>query len=84
MCPVSVRVDGWYSAAACFGMEELFVPTNERLAGLEARAVCASCPVRPQCLQAALDEEGDDDAIFRAGIRGGLNPKQRAALRRRP
>jgi len=49
-----------------------------------ARAVCEDCPVRLDCLEAALNEEWRDEhegrAPARHGIRGGLNGQERRAL----
>lgn len=42
-----------------------------------AKAVCLRCPVRSQCLDAALER----DELF--GIWGGLSREERAALKRR-
>ncbi|MCP3758190.1 WhiB family transcriptional regulator [Streptomyces sp. TBY4] len=60
---------------------------KNRLAEFEAsedaaRSICMACPVRIQCLADALDEEGQATAGYRDGIRGGLDPRERAALAR--
>ncbi|MFF1341085.1 WhiB family transcriptional regulator [Streptomyces sp. NPDC058290] len=47
----------------------------------EAKAVCRRCPVADRCLALALEREGNADRYNRAGIWGGLNPQERAALR---
>lgn len=48
----------------------------------KAKAVCQEqCPVREQCLAYAIQQEGNADRYNRAGIWGGLNPQERAALR---
>jgi len=47
-------------------------PSREK----RAVAVCARCPVRDECLDDAVDR---DD---RHGIRGGMTPAGRKALRR--
>lgn len=39
----------------------------------QARAVCAQCPVRRQCLESVLDTEG----AWRWGMWGGLTPDER-------
>jgi WhiB family redox-sensing transcriptional regulator len=41
-----------------------------------AKAICALCPVREECLQWALDTAQD------AGVWGGLSEEERRALRR--
>jgi len=74
----------WQDRAACRGMDvSLFVgPDGERRPEREAReakakAVCASCPVRAQCLDYALGKS------IKHGIWGGLNEEERARVRRR-
>ena len=69
----------WMHKAACReqGFDAWF-PADE--AGEEAdaaRRVCAGCPVRPECLDYALDYS------IRHGLWGGLSPGERAALDRR-
>ena len=71
----------WRSAAACRGTDpELYFPVAsggpayERQV-VEAKAVCAGCPVREQCLAEALMRIPD-------GIAGGLTPAERRQLAR--
>lgn len=47
-----------------------------------AKAICASCSVRPECLSEALDIEGRTVSFH--GVRGGLDAGERRALLRRP
>ncbi|MFB6517459.1 WhiB family transcriptional regulator [Streptomyces sp. NPDC056401] len=47
-----------------------------------ARSMCTPCPVRVQCLADALEEEGQATSSYREGIRGGLDPRERAGLAR--
>ena len=65
----------WMDLAACKGLpNRVFFPLDRRYGG--ARAVCATCPVRQECL---------DDALAlgaKRGMFGGLTPSQRARLRR--
>ncbi len=73
----------WRTRAACLGVDpELFFPVAE--AGpvydaqiVAAKAVCARCPVRPECLAEAL-------VRIPYGIAGGLTEDERRALRHRP
>lgn len=51
--------------------------TNSKATAL---ALCAGCPVRQECLEAALAEEGTLRGRNRYLVRGGLTPKQRAKL----
>lgn len=70
----------WVRQARCIGVDpELFFPvgsTGPALAQQEAaKAVCAMCPVRPDCLQWAL-ATGQD-----AGVWGGTSEEERRAMR---
>jgi len=72
----------WRHRAACRDEDpELFFPISEVGPGArqtaEAKAVCARCPVREQCLRHALDN-GLNDGIF-----GGTTERERRALTRR-
>lgn len=74
----------WQDGAACTGtaMPLFFGPDRETQAEREARegeakAVCASCPVRAECLAYALRHS------VRYGIWGGLNEAERPLERRR-
>ena len=71
----------WRLQANCRGMDpELFFPSKGDLVAVRsARAVCAACVVRPECLAYALALPGLDTL----GIWGGTTFKQRATLRRR-
>jgi WhiB family transcriptional regulator, redox-sensing transcriptional regulator len=71
----------WRSAAACRSADpELFFPISavgkalEQVA--EAKAICARCPVRRQCLAFALRTRQAH------GIWGGLTEEERAFIRR--
>lgn len=72
----------WRHRAACRDEDpELFFPVSEVGPGAEqvarAKAVCARCPVRAECLEYAL-ENGLDHGIF-----GGLTEQERRRLRTR-
>ncbi len=73
---------GWRHQAACRDLDtNLFFPDGEG-AGVaaqvaEAKAVCARCPVREDCLDFAL---ASDQSY---GIFGGLTETERRSLRRR-
>ncbi len=66
----------WQERANCLGVDpDLFFP--ERGASTrEAKAVCGSCEVRPECLEYALDH------AEKFGIWGGLSERERRRLRR--
>ncbi|SFC59209.1 WhiB family transcriptional regulator [Streptomyces aidingensis] len=74
----------WQTRAACLPTEanpvdpEIFFPEPEETDRIAtAKALCAQCPVRRTCLDAAL-ENGD-----RHGIRGGLTEEERDPLHRK-
>ena len=67
----------WKLDAACKDLDtDLFFPDSEANAG-PALEVCASCPVRQQCLDFALLTRQDD------GVWGGHTESERRRLRRR-
>lgn len=72
----------WWHSAACRDEDpELFFPVSNMGPGAQqtarAKAVCARCPVRAECLSYAL-ENGLDHGIF-----GGLTEHERRDLVRR-
>ncbi|MFD9306114.1 WhiB family transcriptional regulator [Streptomyces sp. NPDC060048] len=69
------RADHWADRARCKNRLDEFWASEEA-----ARTLCAACPVRLRCLSDALREEGQLSAAYREGIRGGLDPRQRATL----
>src|ERR1700691_3896228 len=75
---------GWQDAAACRGEDLMlfFGPDGERqperdIRERKAKAVCASCPVRLECLNYAVARPE------KYGTWGGLNEDERSAERRR-
>lgn len=76
------RID-WLDRAACRDQNpELFFPVSEVGPGAEqiarAKAVCAQCPVRDECLSYAIDNRLDH------GVFGGMTPGERRKTARRP
>ncbi|MGW3649253.1 WhiB family transcriptional regulator [Streptomyces sp. NPDC000878] len=74
----------WHESAACRSTThhqvdpDLFFPEPDEMDRIRAaKALCAQCPVRATCLDAAL-ENGDRD-----GIRGGLTEEERDPLHRK-
>lgn len=69
---------GWEAQARCQGMntDEFFEPASTA----HAIGVCSTCPVREPCLASALDSERGLAAAYRAGVRGGVSARKRAAL----
>jgi WhiB family redox-sensing transcriptional regulator len=73
---VSVRTD-WFDDAACRDTDTIvFFPTSDAQAA-EAKAICASCPVREECLEHALETRPAD------GVWGGLTAIERHRVLRR-
>jgi WhiB family transcriptional regulator, redox-sensing transcriptional regulator len=79
----AVSQDGssWRESAACRFLEtDLFFPIGKTGRAVEeiqrAKAVCASCPVRPSCLAFALDTHQA------YGIWGGCDEDERRVLLR--
>jgi WhiB family redox-sensing transcriptional regulator len=67
----------WVDRAACAGMDsDLWFLDDHTGSYGEARAVCAACPVRVDCLDYAVENR------IGHGLWGGLNPVQRRQLRR--
>ena len=70
----------WQQHAACRGMgaEVFFPPRGRDDLVKQAKAICAGCPVKVDCLEYALDVQSCD----RAGIWAGTNDKTRRRIRR--
>ena len=68
----------WQASAKCADADpDLFVaPAPTRVEIEQAKAICAQCPVREQCLQHAIE------AKERFGIWGGLTPGERERFTR--
>lgn len=68
----------WPEQAACATADpEIFLPSRRSAdAGEEAKAICAGCPVRVECLQYALATRQQ------WGVWGGLNEHERQAVLR--
>ena len=83
MTTTTTRQANWRAGAACIDVDaELFFPVAETgpvydAQVARAKAVCAGCPVRRDCLAEALTR-------IPYGIAGGLTERERAELRRRP
>lgn len=80
MSPQALHAD-WLEGAACDGMDpELFFPSKGPTAPQqvrEAKAVCATCPVRLACLEYALS------VPEHWGVWGGTTEKERQRIRAR-
>lgn len=71
----------WMDQADCKGKTHLMFPKEHKDITyiVEARALCASCPVKPQCLEYALEFPSAD----MHGVWAGLTSRQLAAEQRR-
>lgn len=66
----------WYELGDCSGVDpDLFFP-GQGESTAEAKAICAGCQVREQCLEWALDN------AEKFGIWGGLSERERRRIRR--
>jgi WhiB family redox-sensing transcriptional regulator len=66
----------WMDYANCLGVDpDLFFPERGASAS-DAKAVCAACQVREQCLAYALD------TVQKFGIWGGMSERERRRVRR--
>lgn len=71
-----VRPGDWVKRAACRGTSpDLFFPTRGESTA-EAKAVCADCHVRTQCLDYALTN------CEKFGVWGGLSERERRRIRK--
>ncbi|HWS44503.1 MAG TPA: WhiB family transcriptional regulator [Acidimicrobiia bacterium] len=67
----------WFADAACRGADtDVFFPSSDAAAA-EAKAICAACPVREDCLEHALEMRPSD------GVWGGLTAIERHRMIRR-
>ncbi|WP_446724820.1 WhiB family transcriptional regulator [Microbacterium sp. CFBP 13617] len=67
----------WVAEAACAEMDpEAFFPERGD-STVDAKRICRSCPVQPECLAYALRTKEP------SGIWGGKSPRERGALLRR-
>ncbi|MFH8751058.1 WhiB family transcriptional regulator [Streptomyces rimosus] len=80
-----MRADTWRDEAICAQTApDIFTPESYAAADVNAaKRVCAGCPVRRPCLDAAMEEEGGQHFRQRAGVRGGTTPRQRWRMQQR-
>jgi WhiB family redox-sensing transcriptional regulator len=77
---IDLTVTPWREAAACLEVqnEVNFFPDKEDLVAIvQAKSICAACPVSDICLTWALETNQTE------GVWGGHTPKERRKLRRR-
>jgi hypothetical protein len=71
----------WRDHAACRGVpNEVFYPSWGTSYAV-ARWYCGHCPVRSECLDAAMQEEAGKNRDHRCGMRGGLTGDERHKAR---
>ena len=79
---ITIRETHWFEKGVCFNTDDSlceWVPETATVkTDAKAKAICATCPVRGQCLVSDFYESlqlGLTD-----GVRGGLSAKERVAL----
>lgn len=65
----------WFAQGACLGLDPAMFFPERGEDTRPAKATCASCDVRQQCLEYSI-EEGEDEGIW-----GGLTANQRRGMR---
>lgn len=67
----------WVTRSACKGLDPtIFYPATDEEA-LEAKAVCAECPVQEECLEHAIGQREHN------GVWGGATERERQRIIRR-
>ena len=65
----------WKERGRCKGIEpEIFYPEDDEDEGIEAKDICALCPVREACLEHAIA------AREKVGVWGGYTARERRRL----
>ena len=73
--------NGWQYEAACYGFDtEFFFDIRSEGQQRAVKRVCFSCPVKAECLTAALEAESKMPTMSRFGVYGGLLPAERKSL----
>lgn len=74
----------WVLESQCAGHDDVFLPdvlTPKAVA--HCRDICAVCPVRIECGEQSLTEEGNSDIANRFYVRAYMTPGQRLSVHRR-
>lgn len=81
---IDVKALKWQDRALCaeIGGDLFFAEVGHEADATAARRVCAHCPVKPECLEYALDMESQPEFVGRFGIYGGTTPRQRCEITR--
>lgn len=77
------RSDDWYGYANCYGSTDHTIPPERDDDGPTAdpaavQSKCANCRVRPECAQAAVDEQWNDVWVCGTWIPGHDSDKREA------
>lgn len=84
MAAFLAKKEPWVLDAQCAGHADLFLAEPQTKALLaEERDVCSVCPVRVECGERALEEEGTLDLSNRFYTRAYMTPPQRLSIQRR-
>lgn len=67
----------WTERAACAGMDPNIFFLEHGDSAATARSICASCPVKDECLELGLWQPNDAFGIF-----GGTTPRERIEIRK--
>lgn len=79
LVPADTRPARWQDDALCAEVgTDIFFPEKGE-SNRQAKAVCAGCPVRPECLAYALEHSA---TVGRFGVWGGLSERERRRLLR--
>jgi WhiB family redox-sensing transcriptional regulator len=74
----TVPIGPWIRRGRCVSADpEIFFPPRRPGTAAPAKAVCAACPVRRECLRHALKAPEEH------GVWGGLDERERAEIRRK-
>lgn len=66
----------WAERAACVGRSDLFFSDHLATTVKKAKAICAVCVVRPECLDHAMNN-------IETGVWGGLTANERRVVKRK-
>ena len=75
--PIAQQRPSWRRLAACSGLDPSTMFPTTAAGTAAARAVCAACPVRMDCLAEAESYEAGRPLAHLVAIRGGLSPLER-------
>lgn len=71
------EVPDWQGVSQCLGVDPDIFYSEDGVRTPEAKAICAQCIVRNECLEYALENSE------RMGVWGGLTERERRSIKRR-